>query len=98
MIPARTKDSHTADPATSPAEPSSEKIPAPTIEATPMKAAWRVETRGRAAAGSVMVRRLHRRATPRHHPERATVRPMWVTTPRPAGGVMRQTAEAAAGD
>ena len=39
MIPARTKDSQTADPATSPAAPRSEKMPAPTMAATPMKAA-----------------------------------------------------------
>src|SRR6188508_2132283 len=37
--PASRNDSQTAAPATSPAAPSSEKIPAPTIAATPMKAA-----------------------------------------------------------
>ena len=41
MIPARTNDSQTAAPATSPAAPSSEKIPAPTMAATPMNAACR---------------------------------------------------------
>ena len=39
MIPARTKESQTADPATSPAAPSREKMPAPTMAATPMNAA-----------------------------------------------------------
>src|ERR687898_2493952 len=39
--PARRNEIHTAAPATSPAAPSSEKIPAPTIAPTPMKAAWR---------------------------------------------------------
>ena len=37
--PAIRNDSHTAAPATSPAAPSSEKIPAPTIAPTPMNAA-----------------------------------------------------------
>ena len=41
MTPAIRNDSHTADPATSPAAPSSAKIPAPTIAPTPMNAAWR---------------------------------------------------------
>src|SRR4029078_6147621 len=44
MIPARTNDSQTALPATSPADPSNEKIPAPTIDPTPMNAASRVLT------------------------------------------------------
>ena len=35
-------DTHTAAPATSPAAPSSEKMPAPTMAPTPMNAAWRV--------------------------------------------------------
>src|SRR5215472_1572799 len=39
--PARRNDTHTAAPATSPAAPSSAKIPAPTIDPTPMNAAWR---------------------------------------------------------
>src|SRR6516164_1255390 len=43
MIPAIRNDSHTAAPATSPAAPSSAKIPAPTIAPTPMKAAWRTD-------------------------------------------------------
>src|SRR4051812_12207301 len=41
MTPAMRNEIHTAAPATSPAVPSSEKIPAPTIEPTPMNAAWR---------------------------------------------------------
>src|SRR5439155_283589 len=41
MAPAIRNDSHTAAPATSPAAPSSAKIPAPTIAPTPMKAACR---------------------------------------------------------
>src|SRR5436190_18466719 len=43
MTPAIRNDSHTAAPATSPAAPSSAKIPAPTIAPTPMKAAWRTD-------------------------------------------------------
>src|SRR5262252_2334182 len=39
--PARRNDTHTAAPATSPAAPRSAKIPAPTIDPTPMNAAWR---------------------------------------------------------
>src|SRR5499427_3207051 len=39
--PAMRNDSHTAAPATAPAAPSRAKIPAPTIEPTPMNAAWR---------------------------------------------------------
>src|SRR5215471_10354907 len=39
--PARRNDSHTAAPATAPAAPRSAKIPAPTIDPTPMNAAWR---------------------------------------------------------
>src|SRR5690349_13256155 len=39
--PARRNDSQTAAPATAPAAPSSAKIPAPTIDPTPMNAAWR---------------------------------------------------------
>src|SRR5580700_12253488 len=39
--PARRNDSHTAAPATAPAAPSSAKMPAPTIDPTPMNAAWR---------------------------------------------------------
>ena len=39
MIPASAKDSQTAAPATSPAAPRSENIPAPTMAATPIKAA-----------------------------------------------------------
>src|ERR1700751_5930598 len=39
--PAMRNDSHTAAPATVPAAPSSAKIPAPTIDPTPMNAAWR---------------------------------------------------------
>ena len=37
--PARRKEIQTAEPATSPAAPSSAKIPAPTMDPTPMKAA-----------------------------------------------------------
>ena len=44
MTPASANDTQTALPATSPAAPSSEKIPAPTIAPTPMNAAWRVVT------------------------------------------------------
>ena len=51
MIPARTKDSQTADPATSPAAPRSEKMPAPTMAATPMKAACGHEMYFLACAG-----------------------------------------------
>ena len=40
MAPAMRKDTHTAEPATAPAAPSSAKIPAPTMEPTPMNAAW----------------------------------------------------------
>jgi hypothetical protein len=40
MMPAIRKDSQTAEPATAPAAPSSAKIPAPTIDPTPMKVAW----------------------------------------------------------
>src|SRR5215471_18236207 len=39
--PASRNDTHTAAPATSPAAPRSAKIPAPTIDPTPMNAAWR---------------------------------------------------------
>src|SRR4051812_31198498 len=39
ITPASRKDSHTADPATSPAAPSRAKIPAPTIAPTPMNEA-----------------------------------------------------------
>ena len=39
ITPAMRNEIHTAAPATSPAVPSSEKIPAPTIEPTPMNAA-----------------------------------------------------------
>src|SRR6516164_6788159 len=39
--PARRNDTHTAAPATAPAAPRSAKIPAPTIDPTPMNAAWR---------------------------------------------------------
>ncbi len=42
MQPASTNESQTAAPATSPAAPSSEKMPAPTIAPTPMKAACRM--------------------------------------------------------
>src|SRR3954451_12583001 len=44
--PARRNEIQTAAPATSPAAPSSAKIPAPTMEPTPMKAAWRVDKVG----------------------------------------------------
>ena len=43
MTPAIRNDSHTAAPATSPAAPSSAKIPAPTIAPTPMNAACRTD-------------------------------------------------------
>ena len=46
MPPASANDSQTAAPATSPAAPSSEKMPAPTIAPTPMNAACRVLTGG----------------------------------------------------
>src|SRR5690242_9315236 len=49
--PARRNDSHTAAPDTAPAAPSSAKIPAPTIDPTPMKAAWRT-VRWLASAGA----------------------------------------------
>jgi hypothetical protein len=56
-MPASRNDSHTAAPATSPAVPSREKIPAPTMAPTPMKAASRVLTyrlpAGASAAGAV---------------------------------------------
>jgi hypothetical protein len=39
IAPAIRNESHTAAPATSPAAPSSEKMPAPTIAPTPMNAA-----------------------------------------------------------
>ena len=52
MIPASANATQTALPATSPAVPSSEKMPAPTIAPTPMNAAWRVVTwRRRDGAG-----------------------------------------------
>jgi hypothetical protein len=41
MMPAMKNDSHTAAPATAPASPRRAKIPAPTIEPTPRKAAPR---------------------------------------------------------
>src|SRR3974390_3257136 len=48
-------DTQTAAPATSPAAPRSEKIPAPTMAPTPMKAAWRmVKVRVAGGAGSVI--------------------------------------------
>ena len=52
-MPAMTNETQTAEPATSPAAPSREKIPAPTMAPTPMKAAWRMErdTAGDATAG-----------------------------------------------
>ena len=43
MAPARRNEIQTAAPATSPAAPSSAKIPAPTIAPTPMNAAWRID-------------------------------------------------------
>src|SRR5918993_3889874 len=52
IAPARRNEIHTAAPATSPAAPSSEKIPAPTIAPTPMKAAWRTLRRAPSAATS----------------------------------------------
>src|SRR3954454_1091334 len=55
MMPARTNDSQTAAPATAPVEPSSEKMPAPTIDPTPMKAASRVVTYRRPEAPAVTV-------------------------------------------
>src|SRR5215204_4501530 len=45
IAPARRNEIHTAAPATSPAAPSNEKIPAPTIAPTPMNAAWRTSRR-----------------------------------------------------
>src|SRR6476659_3861148 len=44
MPPASANDSHTAEPATAAVVPRSEKMPAPTIAPTPMKAASRVDT------------------------------------------------------
>ena len=43
MAPAIRNDSHTAAPATAPAAPSSAKMPAPTIDPTPMNAASRTD-------------------------------------------------------
>ena len=43
MAPAIRNDTHTAAPATAPAAPSSAKIPAPTIDPTPMNAASRTD-------------------------------------------------------
>ena len=40
IAPAMRNDSQTAGPATAPAAPSSAKMPAPTIDPTPMKVAW----------------------------------------------------------
>src|SRR5215467_12176131 len=40
--PAMRNDSHTAAPATARAAPSRAKMPAPTIDPTPMNAAWRM--------------------------------------------------------
>ena len=53
------KEIHTAEPATSPAAPSRAKIPAPTIDPTPMKAASRTDSRcfcapAEAGSGSVV--------------------------------------------
>src|SRR5690242_5814517 len=45
MAPASRNDNQTADPATSPAAPSSAKIPAPTIAPTPMNDAWTTDVR-----------------------------------------------------
>ena len=56
MIPARTKESQTADPATSPAAPRREKIPAPTMAATPMNAACGHEMYFFACAGPESVK------------------------------------------
>src|SRR5512145_694507 len=41
--PASRKEIQTAAPATSPAAPSNAKIPAPTMDPTPMNAAWRTD-------------------------------------------------------
>ena len=55
-MPAITNETQTAEPATSPAAPSSEKIPAPTMAPTPMKAAWRTDNVLRAldASGGIV--------------------------------------------
>src|SRR4051812_30811316 len=49
-MPASRNEIHTAAPATAPAAPSSEKMPAPTMDATPMNAACVVETYCRGGA------------------------------------------------
>src|SRR3954471_2590250 len=51
MTPARRNEIQTAAPATSPAAPSSEKMPAPTIAPTPMNAACDVDTYRRGDEG-----------------------------------------------
>ena len=51
--PARRNEIQTAEPATSPAVPSRAKIPAPTMEPTPMNAAWRTEREGLASVAPV---------------------------------------------
>ena len=51
-MPASRNEIHTAAPATSPAAPSSEKIPAPTMAPTPMNAACRTLSWAPVGAGS----------------------------------------------
>src|SRR3954470_14119081 len=58
------KEIHTADPATSPAAPSREKMPAPTMAPTPMNAACRkpsepLEDRGASVTGPRSAKRRH---------------------------------------
>src|ERR1700752_360631 len=52
MIPASANATQTAAPAIAPADPRSEKIPAPTIDPTPMDAASRVLTYRRSFGGA----------------------------------------------
>ena len=59
MAPAMRNEIQTAEPATSPAAPSSEKMPAPTMAPTPMNAAWRTpnEPSPRLGSGGAVARR-----------------------------------------
>src|SRR6476620_5960488 len=106
MTPARAKDSQTAEPATSPAVPSSEKMPAPTIAATPMDAACPVLMYFR---GAPVTRRTVTHANRRDSPEsghaaRFGERHLRSTTPsglrpvQPPDGARQVPHEAEAGD
>ena len=77
-MPAITNETQTAEPATSPAAPSSEKIPAPTMAPTPMKAAWRADNVVRALPASADILAVSSRVD------------RW-TTPRRVGCLTRQT-------